>query len=200
MPVEAMVTGVGLGMDAMSVAAAIGVKWNGPHQKFRLAWHMGLSQFLMPCIGYLIGQPLASLLSSYGKYAAAALVAGLGVKMLVEATKSHPGAVAEKVEAAEERLMDRMGRDPTKGLSLIAVSVATSLDALVVGFSLSLRGPREFDFPHILYDASIIGLVACLMALLGVNIGQRMGTQFGKAAEIAGAIVLILLAISFLVL
>ena len=74
MPVEAMMMGLGLGMDAMSVSAAVGVKWNGPHQKFRLAWHMGLSQFLMPCAGYAMGKPLASLLSSYGKYAAAALV------------------------------------------------------------------------------------------------------------------------------
>lgn len=197
MPVEAMVTGLGLGMDAMSVAAAIGVKWNGPHQKFRLSWHMGLAQFLMPCIGFAIGHPLANLLSSYGKWAAAVLVGGLGVKMLLEATRSHPGGVVEKAEHAKQKIMHQ---DPTKGFSLIALSVATSLDALVVGFSLSLRSSSQFTFTHVLYDATIIGLIACLMALLGVIVGQRLGTAFGKWAEIVGALVLILLAVSFLIL
>src|SRR5690606_29933686 len=126
------------------VAAAVGVKWNGPHQKFRLAWHMGLSQFLMPCIGYLFGQPLASQLNSYGKYVAAALVAGLGIKMLVEAVESNPGKSSEKIEAGGERVMAYVRRDPTRGMSLIILSLATSLDALVVGFSLSLRAASAF--------------------------------------------------------
>jgi putative Mn2+ efflux pump MntP len=196
-----MVMGIGLGMDAMSVSAAIGVKWNGPHQKFRLAWHMGLSQFLMPCAGYLAGKPLAGFLSDYGRYAAAGLVLALGIKMLYEAIESHPGAMAESVERAEERVIATMIADPTRGWSLIAVSVATSLDALVLGFSLALRGgsTSHLTWSHLLYDSSIIGLIACVMALIGVNIGQKLGKAFGRQAEIAGAIVLILLAITFVV-
>lgn len=190
--------GLGLGMDAMSVSAAIGVKWNGPHQKFRLAWHMGLWQFLMPCIGFAAGKPVASLLASYGKFAAAALVGGLGVKMLLEALKSHPGAVAEKVEQAEEHALARMGKDPTRGWSLIAISLATSLDALVVGFSLGVKSEHAFTWPHLLYDASIIGLIACLMGLIGVNLGMKLGKTLGRSAEIAGALVLIALALSFI--
>ncbi len=197
-----MAMGLGLGMDAMSVSAAVGVKWNGPHQKFRLAWHMGLSQFLMPCAGYAMGKPLASLLSSYGKYAAAALVFALGAKMLYEVFESHPGAMAEKVGEAEDRLIARMSKDPTRGWSLIALTVATSIDALVVGFSLGLKSGAvaTHTWPHLVYDASIIGLIAAAMALIGVNIGQRLGKTFGRPAEVAGAVVLILLAISFLLL
>lgn len=193
-----MMMGLGLGMDAMSVSAAVGVKWNGPHQKFRLGWHFGLFQFLMPVAGFAMGKPLASVLSTYGKYAAAALVFGLGAKMLWEVIRSHPGAVAEKVDEAEERVLEKMGKDPTKGLSLIAISVATSLDAMVVGFSLGIRSVSAFTWSHLLYDASIIGLIAGLMALLGVNIGQRAGQLLGRPAEITAALILMALAISFL--
>ena len=198
MPVEAMVTGLALGMDAMSVAAVIGMKWNGPHQKFRLAWHMGLSQFLMPCIGYALGQPLASYLSIYGKYAAAALVAALGGKMLLACAKSSGANATENGPIAEEVVAKAIGSDPTRGFSLIALSVATSIDALVIGFSLSLRDVGAFNWNHLLYDATIIGLIAALMTMIGTNVGQSMGTRFGKTAEITGALVLIALAISFL--
>lgn len=198
MPVEATMMGLGLGMDAMSVSAAVGVKWNGPHQKFRLSWHMGLAQFLMPCAGYAAGKPLASVLSVCGTYVAAALVAGLGIKMLLEAIQSHPGVVAEKVEEAEERLIAHISKDPTRGWSLMALTLATSLDALVVGFSLGIKSVGGYTWPHLLLDSLIIGLIAGLMALMGVNLGQRLGKTFGKPAEIAGAVILILLAITFL--
>ncbi|HQL74802.1 MAG TPA: manganese efflux pump, partial [Phycisphaerae bacterium] len=82
---------VGLGLDAMSVCMAVGVKWHGPRQKFRLAWHMGLFQFLMPVIGWAGGRQLAGLLEAYGRYIAAGLVFAVGVKMLYEALKGHTG-------------------------------------------------------------------------------------------------------------
>ena len=53
---------VGLGMDAMSVSMAIGVRWHGPRQKFRLAWHMGLFQCAMPILGWWAGKALAGVL------------------------------------------------------------------------------------------------------------------------------------------
>lgn len=188
--------GLGLGMDAMSASAAIGVKWNGPRQKFRLSWHMALAQFLMPCVGFALGKPIAGFLSTYGKYAAAALVGGLGIKMLLEVIRSHPGAMAE----AGEEMIARSSKDPTRGWSLMAITLATSVDALVVGFSLAIRSGRPFTWGHLVQDASIIGLIAGVMALVGVNIGQRLGKTFGRPAEFAGAVVLILLAIGFVAL
>ncbi len=176
-----------LGMDAMSVSAAVGVRWHGPRQKFRLAWHMGLFQCLMPILGWLAGSRLAGLLEAWGTYLAAALVFGVGAKMLVEAVRSRPGAAAES--AAEPR-----HRDPTRGWSLVVLSVATSLDALVVGVSLGLDAA-----PGIGWSAVVIGIVAGGMSLAGIAIGKRFGTTFGRSAEIAGAVVLMVLAASFLV-
>jgi putative Mn2+ efflux pump MntP len=186
-PLEVLAIAVALGLDAMSVSAAIGVRWHGPRQKFRLAWHMGLFQFLMPVLGWLGGAQLASLLEKVGSYVAAALVFAVACKMLHEALKSHPGAAEEAMAAAARR-------DPTRGWSLVVLSVATSLDALVVGFSLGLKGASSIIWPSL-----AIGVVAAAMSLAGVIIGKRLGDRFGKPAEIAGAVVLMLLAVSFLV-
>ena len=175
---------VGLGMDAMSVCMAVGVKWHGRRQKFRLAWHMGLFQFLTLVLGWAVGSEVAGMLASLGRYASAALVVAIGVKMLFEALRAHPGAIAEQSAA-------RAGRDPTRGWSLVMLSVATSLDALVVGFSLGLRDES------IWLTSVVIGGTAALMALVGVAVGQRIGEAIGRPAEIFGAIVLIALGVSF---
>lgn len=183
----------GLGMDAMSVCMGIGVRWHGRRQKFRLAWHMGLFQFLMPLAGWLAGRELAGLLSQVGKYVAAALVFAVGAKMLYEAVKAGPGATIEREEHAMEKALHvKAAEDPTRGWSLILLSVATSLDALVVGFSLGLKGHE------IWLTSLVIGVVAALMALAGVVIGRHLGKRLGRWAEVVGAILLIGLAVSFL--
>lgn len=178
---------VGLGMDAMSVCMGVGVKWHGPRQRFRMAWHMGLFQFLMPIAGWFAGQGLAQILQSAGKYLAAALVVAVGAKMLWEALKSHPGALAEGVE---EKTVHHPA-DPTRGWSLMVLSVATSIDALVVGFSLALKGEDIFA------TSIVIGIVAASMALLGIIIGKRIGEKLGRHAEVVGAAILIGLGLSF---
>ena len=188
---EVLAIAVALGMDAMSVCMAIGVRWHGPRQKFRLAWHMGLFQFLMPILGWLAGRQLAHRLADIGQYIAAALLLAVALKMLYEALRSRPGAVAEQAEHLAEKEL-HVPRDPTRGWSLLALALATSIDALVVGFSLGLVGRQ-------IYLASIvIGLVAALMALAGVVIGKRLGRALGRPAEIVGAIILMALAVSFI--
>lgn len=226
---EVLGLAVGLGLDAMSVAAAVGVRWHGPHQKFRMAWHAGLFQFLMPIAGWLAGKQLAGLLSSVGAWVAGGLVFVVGAKMLYEAMKTHPGAVEEEVEHAIDKAagLERFGTtdqdacrrqgggdetagttapacmcaavaeckklsDPTRGWSLVVLSVATSLDALVVGFSLGLKGAAD-----IWWASTVIGVVAAMMSLAGVAIGRRVGKAVGRPAEIAGALVLMALGVSF---
>jgi len=183
---------VGLGMDALSACMAVGVRWHGRRQKFRLAWHMGLFQFLMPLVGWATGKELAGLLRTVGSCAAAALVFAVGAKMFLEALRSRPGTVAVETEHLIEKQLHVRAKDPTRGWSLVALSVATSIDALVVGLSLGLRGER-------IWAASLlIGVVAAAMALGGVVIGKRLGRRFGRPAELAGAVLLMGLGISFL--
>lgn len=190
---EVMGVAVGLGADAMSVCMGVGVKWHGPRQRFRMAWHMGLFQFLMPVAGWLAGKTAAGVLVGVGGYVAAALVFAIGVKMLYEALKSHPGDVAERIEHEAEKIAHRPATaDPTRGWSLVALSVATSIDALVVGFSLGLRGQE------IWLSSAVIGVVAAAMSLAGVLIGKRIGQALGRHAEIGGAVVLMALGVAFL--
>ena len=191
-PLRIIAIAIGLGMDAMSVCMSVGVRWNGPRQRFRLAWHMGLFQLLMPIIGWSVGSQLAYLLHRVGSYVAAALVFAIGLKMLYEALRGRPGAAEERTEQLTENLLHVKSRDPTRGWSLILLSVATSLDALVVGVSLGLRGERIWQI------SIVIGVVAGLMAMIGVAIGKRIGKAFGTHAEIFGALVLMGLGVSFL--
>ncbi|HET6429578.1 MAG TPA: manganese efflux pump MntP family protein [Phycisphaerae bacterium] len=188
---QVLALAVGLGMDAMSVCMAVGVRWHGGRQKFRLAWHMGLFQFLMPLLGWLAGKPLAAVMKTVGTYAAAVLVFAIGAKMLYEVIRAAPGAVAEGVEHAAQHGLHVKPNDPTRGWSLVGLSVATSIDALVAGFSLGLRGEN-------IWTASlVIGVVAGLMALAGVVAGKRIGKALGRPAEIAGAVILMALAVVF---
>lgn len=75
--------------------------------------------------------------------------------------------------------------DPSKGMTLVMLSVATSLDACAVGFSLAI-----LDAP-ILYPAFIIGLVTGTLSFMGVRLGQRLGQGVGRPMEIAGGLILI---------
>jgi putative Mn2+ efflux pump MntP len=186
-------------MDAMSVSAAIGVKWHGPRQRFRLAWHMGLFQFAMPLAGYFLGSRLAGGIQAFGSVIAGLLVAGLGAKMLYESLKTHPADVTEKTEHAVERLVHTHPKDPTRGWSLIVLSVADSIDALVAGFSLGISRQQDGGI-GIFLCSLIIGIVTAVMSLIGVIIGQRAGQAFGRWAELAGAVVLIGVGISLAVM
>jgi putative Mn2+ efflux pump MntP len=87
---------------------------------------------------------------------------------------------------------DDQKNDPSRGLSLVLLSVATSIDALAVGFSLGIIGIT------IWYPAVVIGLVTGLVSLLGVHLGNKLGEKFGKRMEIAGGIVLVLIGVRIL--
>ena len=187
-----LIIAIALGLDAMSVCMAVGVRWHGWRQKARLAGAMGGFQFVMPLLGWLLGSRLAGPIRSWGTYLAAACVAIVGVKMLIEAWRSHPGATAEAIEHEVERDLRLKATDPTRGWSLVLLAVATSIDALVVGFSLGLKDTS-------IWEASItIGVAAAAMALVGVVLGRRVGVMLGRPAEFLGGVVLIGLGVSFL--
>ena len=77
---------------------------------------------------------------------------------------------------------ERAGRDPTRGASLVVLSVATSIDALAVGLSLALLGVE------IWYPAVVIGAVAFAFTAVGIHLGRRFGALLGRRMEIAGGV------------
>jgi manganese efflux pump family protein len=172
---------VGLAMDAfaVSVAAGLAVASVTPRHVFRIGFHFGLFQFLMPILGWLAGGQVAAYFGTYDHWIAFGLLGYVGGKMLWEARG------AKKAEDT---------RDPTRGLMLLTLSIATSLDALAVGMSMALLGVS------IWIPAVVIGLVAGVLSTIGIIFGGRIGPRWERWAEVAGGIVLILIGLKMLCL
>jgi manganese efflux pump family protein len=163
---------VGLSMDAfaVSVVAGLGLAQVTYRHVFRIAFHFGLFQFLMPILGWLAGMQLADYIEAYDHWIAFGLLSYVGGKMLWEARHERkPGA----------------GVDPTRGLMLVTLSLATSIDALAVGLSMALLGVE------ILLPSIIIGVVTASLCTAGILFGARIGSRWSRYAEIAGGIILI---------
>ncbi len=173
--IDTLALAVALGCDAFAVGLAVGTTHHRPRQVFRLAFHFGLFQFLMPPAGWAAGQAVAGLARRWAPWLAFAVLAALGLNM-----------VREGLSPAEDR---PRSHDPTRGWSLVALSVATSIDALGAGFSLGLRGGS------IWLAAGVIGVVAALMTLAAMRLGRRLGARFGRRMETAGGIILLALAL-----
>ncbi len=163
-----------LAMDAFAVALAAGAALGRAdrRQLFRLSFHFGLFQFLMPVAGWFAGVQVERLIAAFDHWIAFALLAFIGGKMIRESF-DHAAA--------------RYRTDMTKGMSLVLLSVATSIDALAVGFSLAVVDVS------ILMPSVVIGLVAGGMTLLGMRLGEKISGRLGRRMELAGGIVLILI-------
>lgn len=169
-----------LAMDAFAVALGTGAvlsSLTGRHL-FRLGFHFGLFQALMPVIGWLAGLTIIQWVEAWDHWIAFSLLAIIGGRMVYEAFSD------------EEKANDR---DPTKGLSLVLLSIATSIDALAVGFSLSVIGVS------IWMPALVIGLVAGVLTIVGMLLGGRIGDRWGTRVEIFGGLVLIAIGIKILI-
>ncbi len=165
---------VGLAMDALAVSLAAGLTLAAvtPRHVFRLAFHFGLFQFMMPVLGWAAGREAASRFQEYDHWIAFGLLAFVGGKMLVDACgQRDPGDKA----------------DPSRGLMLVTLSVATSVDALAAGLSMA------FLQVSIWIPAVVIGIVACTLSAVGVCFGSRVGSHWGRRADLTGGCVLLLI-------
>jgi putative Mn2+ efflux pump MntP len=159
-------------MDALAVAIATGLTLPRVTYRhvFRLSFHFGLFQFMMPVLGWLVGRTVAGYINAYDHWIACALLSFIGGKMLWDVYNDHDAGARD---------------DPTRGLLLVTLSVATSIDALAVGLSLA------FLEVSIWLPSIVIGLVAGLLTMLGIRFGSRVGGRFDKWAEVLGGLVLI---------
>ncbi len=162
---------LGLAMDAFAVSVAAGIQIAVLRSRHvvRLALSFGFFQFFMPVLGWLAGRSLARWLEAVDHWVAFGLLVVIGGKMLWESV----------------RPADDPARDPTRGWTLLILSVATSIDALAVGLSLA------FLEVSIWVPSLVIGLVAAVLSALGALFGCRLGRRFGLWAERFGGLVLI---------
>ena len=178
--VEMVLVAVGLAMDAFAVSLGIGTtrRASTPRSIFRLSFHFGLFQFLMPVIGWYAGSRVAYLISGVDHWVALALLAFVGGRMVRSGFDSDATSVAS---------------DPSRGRSLVMLSVATSIDALAIGLSLAMLQVNIWQ-PSI-----VIGVITGSMSLGALLVGHRLGQAFGKRAEIIGGLILIGIGLRILV-
>jgi putative Mn2+ efflux pump MntP len=165
---------VALAMDAfaVSIVAGLTVKPLTKRHVFRLAFHFGLFQALMPAIGWAAGVAVHKYIAAFDHWIAFGLLAFVGGRMIWGALFGE-----------EETLDD--SRDPTSGWSLVILSVATSIDALAIGLSLGVMGST------ILVPVLVIGIVAAGFTILGMLLGRQIGSMWGKRVEVLGGIILL---------
>lgn len=173
---------VALAMDAFAVAIAAGIKLGtvSIRQNFRLAWHFGLFQALMPIIGWVAGLTIRQQIARYDHWVAFALLAFVAQGMYREAfTRCQDQACTN---------------DPTKGRTMVMLSLATSLDALAVGLSLSMLNISVW------LPALVIGIVASAFTTLGLHLGKKLSRAVlvRRYADALGATVLVIIGLNIL--
>lgn len=174
---------VGLSMDAFAVSVCKGLESRSINWRRALltALSFGLFQAIMPLIGWCLGSSILFLIEPFDHWVAFALLAGLGVKMIWDAF--HEEDEEKKEDAGSAKFLSE----------LLALSVATSIDALVAGISFAMTSV------NIWLVILLIGITTFVLSLLGTVIGNKFGAKFERTATILGGCALILLGIKVLI-
>lgn len=181
--VNSIFLGVGLAMDAFSVSLANGLNEQSMKKGkvFGIAGVFGVFQALMPLVGWICVHTILQHFKAFEKWIpwiALILLLFIGGKMLYEGIKNDEEAEASKV-----------------GIWMLLVQgVATSIDALSVGFTIA-----EYGFLMALVCVAIIGAITFAICLTGVLIGRKFGTKLSNKATIIGGVILILIGIEIFV-
>lgn len=178
-PLQIFLISVSLSLDAFSVSIAGGLKVREDKHlhAFRVAAFFGVFQAVMPVFGFFLGEAMKSFITGIDHWIAFVLLGMIGANMIRE-------ALSEQKEERKSILDFR---------TLIFLAIATSIDALVVGITLSL-----VKIPFLL-SITIIGFVTFIMSFAGFLFGEKLGARFGKKAEILGGLVLIAIGTKILI-
>ncbi len=172
-----------LAADAFAVAIGTGLylKDPQPRQIFRLTWHFGLFQGGMTFLGFLMGSLVAGWFTAVDHWIAFGLLAYLGLSMIRESFSSEED--------------NPTPRDPTKGKSLVLLSLGTSIDAWAAGLSLAL-----IDHP-IVIPSVLIGVITGLLTGVGLWLGSRLSRAWtlGAWAERGAGLVLVGIGVHILI-
>ncbi|MDR2825866.1 MAG: manganese efflux pump MntP family protein [Deltaproteobacteria bacterium] len=176
-----------LSMDAFAVAAATGLRLACTlGQTLRMSLAFGLFQFFMPVLGWILGLTVRDLIEDYDHWIAFSLLAFVGGRMLYEGffgkeeKKQGPNAIPS---------------DPSRGVTLLLLAVATSIDALAVGLSISILAM------DIWLPAAIIGIVCFGLTACGMHLGRMLvksNPRLAGKANILGGLALVGIGIKIL--
>lgn len=175
---ELLVLSTALSMDAFAVSVCEGLRMAKADLKrtVTIGSLFGFAQALMPVLGYFLGVHFQEDLTEWDHWIAFVLLGFLGGKMILESLRGEERECTEHTSMAE----------------LLILSVATSIDAMVVGITFA------FLRTGILFPAVIIGIVTCGICMAGVFLGKFFGGKIRSYAEIIGGCVLILIGLKIL--
>ncbi|MBA3023849.1 MAG: manganese efflux pump MntP family protein [Gammaproteobacteria bacterium] len=175
---EVIILAIALSMDAFAVSIGLGSKGDAKGLGLKAGLYFGVFQALMPFIGYLGGKGVLGWVENYAHWIAFGLLALIGGKMIYESL--HEG-IEEDIAALTHRMM-------------LLLAIATSIDAMAAGFSLTLLEVNAY------LACAIIGVTTFAFSWIGVRIGEKSGTWLESKAEMFGGVVLILIGVKMLVM
>lgn len=171
---------IGLAMDCFAVSLAIGTSGQIPDRrgKLRLAAHLGIFQAGMTALGWVLGESIIQYVASWDHWLAFLLLAYVAYKL---------------IKSSFDQSCEAFDQNPSKGRTLVLLSVATSIDAFAVGLSITFMGVP------ILASLVAIGVVSALLGIVGLFAGHRLSCTFGKRMELVGGLVLLFIAVRVVV-
>ncbi|MCX7835053.1 MAG: manganese efflux pump MntP family protein [bacterium] len=170
--IEIFVLSLALATDAFAVGLVSGIKYKSSRQIFRLSFHFGLFQFILSLLGATLLLMVERYVSAFDHWIAFILLGLIGLKMI------HNGIKSETENEIRQY-------DATRGLTLIGLSLAVSIDALAAGISIPTITSHYF------ISTILIGIIAGLGTFLAMKLSGLVPIQFAKRSEIIGGIVLI---------
>ncbi|NLE20428.1 MAG: manganese efflux pump [Clostridiales bacterium] len=178
---ELLALSAGLAMDAFAVALCKGACMGDSRERgesLAIAASFGFFQALMPLLGYLLGSAFSRYIHAFDHYVAFGLLAFIGARLILESRRSQGEELVCK---------------PLRFLELMALSVATSIDALAAGIAFAML---ETD---IWRAVGVIGAVTFALSYLAVLAGRRFGARLQAKAQLLGGAALILIGLKVLV-
>ncbi len=176
-----LLIGVSLSMDAFAIAVTNGLTLKDFNWRHALLMgvYFGGFQFLMPLIGCFLGGTVSAYVSAYGPYISFALLAFIGGKMLLDGIKGDTDGDAGMLKLSHKRL--------------VAMAVATSIDALAVGVSFAFMDIK------LVPSCALIGCTTFIISFAGAMLGSRIPGISGRKAGIIGGLVLVGIGVKLLI-
>ncbi|MBI4937684.1 MAG: manganese efflux pump [Nitrosomonadales bacterium] len=174
--IEVVILAIALSMDAFAVSIGLGTKEGSPRLALKAGLFFGIFQALMPFIGYLGGRGVLGWIEGYAHWVAFGLLALIGAKMIYEGL--HEG-IEQEISATTNKMM-------------LILAIATSIDAMAAGFSLTLLDANPY------LACLVIGITTFAFGWAGVLIGKKSGAWLESKAEIFGGTVLLLIGLKIL--
>ncbi len=186
-----LLVAVVLGMDAFSLALVMALNGTSRAYEYKFAAAVATFHILMPLIGLSLGYTAGKILGFWASWLGAAVLAYVGVNFFREGyaeVKQH----AVGFDRARQLMMEGETRRDHGEKNLLLLTASVSMDALAIGFTL---GTTQVP---VLITVIIMGITAGIMTLLGFRGGKILGSMVGRYAQIAGGVILIMLAIKIL--